>query len=138
MRPTQPGKPGSPRSPPATRAEYERRLKGTLPSGLDAVLDAYKQETGRRRDCVSRRAKASEALLKVLAPAIPELILGSADLTASTNNKVELHAGPRARHLHRPLHPFGACANMAWRPRSTAMNLHGGFIASARDLPGVF
>ncbi|HYC25596.1 MAG TPA: 1-deoxy-D-xylulose-5-phosphate synthase N-terminal domain-containing protein, partial [Roseiarcus sp.] len=73
---------------PELRAEFERRLRGDLPTGLDAVIDAYKQKLAADAPDAATR-KAGEAALNVIAPVAPELITSSADLTPSNNTKVE-------------------------------------------------
>ena len=72
---------------PADRAEFERRIRGELPKGLDAVIDAYKRKLAEDAPEIATR-KAGEAALNVIAPAVPELVTGSADLTPSNNTKV--------------------------------------------------
>ena len=73
--------------------------------------------------------KASEAALKILAPAVPELITGSADLTGSNNTKVEatpaISPGNYAgRYIHWGIREHGMAAAI------NGMALHGGFIPS--------
>ncbi|HXW19426.1 MAG TPA: 1-deoxy-D-xylulose-5-phosphate synthase N-terminal domain-containing protein, partial [Roseiarcus sp.] len=62
---------------PELRAEFERRLRGDLPTGFDALIDGYKQKVAAEAPEVATR-KAGEAALKVIAPAVPELITSSA------------------------------------------------------------
>jgi transketolase len=59
-------------------AEFERYLSGKLPEGWDKVLPTY---TPADKEFASR--KHSEICLNALAPVLPELIGGSADLTHS-------------------------------------------------------
>jgi transketolase len=59
-------------------AEFDRMLSGKLPDGWDKVLPTYKPE-----DKVLASRKHSENCLNALAPVLPELIGGSADLTHS-------------------------------------------------------
>jgi transketolase len=68
----------------AEAAEFERLLTGALPEGWDSDLPTYKPE-----DKVLATRKHSEISLNALAPKLPELIGGSADLTHS--NLTELH-----------------------------------------------
>ncbi|HTR13398.1 MAG TPA: transketolase, partial [Roseiarcus sp.] len=72
---------------PKERAEFERRVRGDLPKDLDSVIDAYKQKLTDEAPEIATR-KAGEAALNVIAPAVPELVTGSADLTPSNNTKV--------------------------------------------------
>ncbi|GAB1544495.1 transketolase [Scytonema sp. NUACC21] len=59
-------------------AEFERLLSGKLPEGWEKSLPTYKTE-----DKAVATRKTSEITLNALAPALPELIGGSADLTHS-------------------------------------------------------
>ncbi len=63
---------------PEEAAEFERYLSGKLPDGWDKVLPSYTPE-----DKGLATRKYSEACLNKLAPVVPELIGGSADLTHS-------------------------------------------------------
>ena len=64
---------------PQEAAEFGRVMKGELPAGWKAALPVYGSGT---KDVATR--KISEAVLQALAPAIPELMGGSADLNPST------------------------------------------------------
>ncbi|WP_421657176.1 transketolase [Leptothermofonsia sp. ETS-13] len=63
---------------PQEAAEFERLLSGKLPEGWDKVLPTYKPE-----DKAVASRKHSEICLNALAPVLPELFGGSADLTHS-------------------------------------------------------
>ncbi|MDG2990124.1 transketolase [Candidatus Synechococcus calcipolaris G9] len=63
---------------PAEAAEFERLLKGDLPANWDAQLPSYTPE-----DKALATRKHSENCLNAIAPNLPELIGGSADLTHS-------------------------------------------------------
>lgn len=63
---------------PQEAAELERMLSGKLPEGWDKVLPTYTPE-----DKAVASRKHSEICLNKLAPVLPELIGGSADLTHS-------------------------------------------------------
>ncbi|MDB5593373.1 MAG: tkt [Hyphomicrobiales bacterium] len=112
----------------ARRAEFERRLAGDLPPALaDAVRSAKMRLADDRTEMATR--KASEAALGVIAPAVPELITGSADLTGSNNTKVaatpaispENYLG---RFVHWGIREHGMAAAV------NGMALHGGYIPS--------
>ena len=62
----------------AEAAEFERQIAGKLPEGWEKALPTYTPE-----DKAMATRKHSEATLNALAPAIPELVGGSADLTHS-------------------------------------------------------
>jgi transketolase len=73
--------------------------------------------------------KSGEAALKMIAPAVPELVTGSADLTGSNNTKVpatvEISAGDMSgRYVHWGIREHGMAA------ACNGMALHGGFIPS--------
>ncbi|HME83680.1 MAG TPA: transketolase [Roseiarcus sp.] len=72
---------------PAERAEFERRIAGDLPKDFDQVIEAYKRKVAEEAPEIATR-KAGEAALNVIAPAVPELLTSSADLTPSNNTKV--------------------------------------------------
>jgi transketolase len=113
---------------PERRAEFERRLRGDLPKALDAAIEAYKRELAAAAPEIATR-KAGEAALKVIAPAVPELITGSADLTGSNNTKVEATRDVTpldmsGRYVHWGIREHGMAA------ACNGMALHGGFIPS--------
>ncbi len=64
---------------PDPAAEFERIMKGELPVGWDSELPRYEKD----RKGISTR-KVSEAVMQSLAPVMPELIGGTADLNPST------------------------------------------------------
>ncbi|MHB8771062.1 MAG: transketolase [Syntrophales bacterium] len=64
---------------PDDAAEFERMMKGELPAGWKSALPLYGSGT---KDVATR--KISEAVLQTLAPKVPELVGGSADLNPST------------------------------------------------------
>ena len=84
-------------------AELERRLAGRLPEGWDAGLPAFTATDG----ALATRA-ASGKVLNAIAPKLPELIGGSADLTGSTNTEVK---GGRTFHFGVREHGMGAVLN---------------------------
>lgn len=63
---------------PQDAAEFDRMINRKLPEGWDKVLPTYTPE-----DKVQASRKHSEICLNALAPVLPELIGGSADLTHS-------------------------------------------------------
>ena len=74
------------KSPKEARAEFERRLAGELPEGLSDALVEFKKRASEAGEKVATRV-SSQKVLDVLAPLLPELIGGSADLTGSNNTK---------------------------------------------------
>ena len=106
---------------PALAAEWKRRLAGELPAGWEESLPTFTPEDGP----IATRA-AGGKIMAALAPALPELVGGSADLHPST--KTYLSAYPAvengkfgARNLHFGVreHTMGGILN--------GMALHGGF-----------
>jgi len=69
---------------PQEAGEFERLLSGQLPEGWDQVLPTYKPE-----DKALATRKHSETMLNALAPVLPELIGGSADLTHSNYTELK-------------------------------------------------
>ena len=113
---------------PAKRAEFERRLRGELPKDLDSVIDVYKRQLTEQAPEVATR-KAGEAALNVIAPAVPELVTGSADLTPSNNTKVaatrEINSDDfSGRYIHWGIREHGMAA------ACNGISVHGGFIPS--------
>ena len=103
---------------PALAAEFERRMAGKLPDGFDATLRAALARLTAKPDAVATR-KSSQLVLAELAPVVPELFGGSADLTASN-----LTDFPDCGERHRSygVREFGMAAIM------NGVALHGGFI----------
>ena len=106
------------------RAEFDRVMAGDLPQ-MDDVRTAFAGWLDTPRKVATR--KASELALDVLAPAVPELFGGSADLTGSNLTKVKATPtfGQNAyggRHAHYGIREFGMAAAM------NGAALHGGVI----------
>ena len=106
------------------RKEFVRRMAGDLPAGEEAgkVFSGWLND-----DKTVATRKASEMVLEVLTPLLPEMIGGSADLTGSNNTKTKATAPLTAenyggRYLYYGIREFGmACA-------MNGMALHGGVI----------
>jgi transketolase len=67
---------------PELAAEYQRRVAGALPSNWQAHTQSFIEAVANKRETIATR-KASQNALEALAPALPELVGGSADLAAS-------------------------------------------------------
>ena len=110
---------------PEAAAAFERRMQGELPADFASRLPALFEAIAARPDAIATR-KASQNALDALAPLLPELFGGSADLTGSnlTNFKGCTVAGrDRAgNHLSWGVREFGMAAAL------NGMALHGGFI----------
>jgi transketolase len=122
---------------PDAAGEFERMMKGNLPVSWDRDLPVY---AGGSKDVATR--KVSETVMQILAPRIPELVGGSADLNPSTftwlkgfgdferpdaphenvQGKVGGEWGYGGRNIHFGVreHAMGAV--------TVGMALHGGFI----------
>ncbi|MGH8621643.1 MAG: transketolase [Burkholderiales bacterium] len=113
------------RQHPAKAAEFKRRTAGELPQDFRARVDALVRETDARAETVATR-KASQNALEALAPALPELVGGSADLTNSnltmvkTSKVIGREGG--GNYVFYGVREFGMCAVMS------GIALHGGFI----------
>ena len=70
---------------PAEAAEFERMLSGKLPEGWADSLPTYTPD-----DAAIATRKNSQATLNALAPALPELVGGSADLTHSNLTELKV------------------------------------------------
>jgi transketolase len=111
---------------PETRAEFERRMNGVRPQGLAAAVAGLKERLVAEPQNVATR-KASEIALEVLTEAVPELVLGSADLTPSNNTKTKnltaISPGSYGgRYIHYGIREHGMAAAM------NGMALHGGLV----------
>jgi transketolase len=110
---------------PAKAAEFKRRTAGELPQDFRARVDALARETDARAETVATR-KASQNTLESLAPALPELVGGSADLTNSNLTMVKgskvIGREGGGNYVFYGVREFGMCAVMS------GIALHGGFI----------
>jgi transketolase len=111
---------------PELAAEFERRIVGALPADFEESTLAVMARFGQARDAVASR-KASQQVLSLLAPKVPELLGGSADLTGSNLTDFPdcgaVRAGqPGGRHINYGVREFGMAAIM------NGIALHGGFI----------
>ena len=114
--------------PAETRTEFQRRLAGDLPAGLAESIAGLKERLVAEPPTVATR-KASEMALDAVTVAMPELILGSADLTPSNNTKTKNLSvvSPGAyggRYIHYGIREHGMAAAM------NGLSLHGGFRAA--------
>ncbi|WP_082724825.1 transketolase [Paracoccus aminovorans] len=113
--------------PAETRAEFDRRQAGTLPGDYEPTLqDARARLFAAPKKAATR--KASQMALEALAPALPEMIGGSADLTGSNLTRVpavdsQYSREAAGRYIGYGVREFGMAAAM------NGINLHGGFIA---------
>ncbi len=106
---------------PALAAEFERRMSGALPTDWPAIRAAVAEAFDHSAETVASR-KASQKVLAVLAPRVPEMLGGSADLTGSN-----LTDFPECgeRHISHGVREFGMAAAM------NGIALHGGLLPYA-------
>ncbi|MBO0904532.1 transketolase [Jiella sonneratiae] len=109
-----------------TRGEFERRMRGDLPSGFAQALQRLKRQVNEERPKVSTR-RASEMALEEINQVVEETIAGSADLSGSNNTRTSqttpitagLYSG---RYVHYGIREHGMAAIM------NGMALHGGLV----------
>ena len=112
--------------PEETRSEFMRRvIDRKRPDGLNQAIRTLKQKLIDEPQTVATR-KASEIVLEVLVGVMPELLLGSADLTPSNNTRTK-HAKDvtptdfSGRYIHYGIREMGMAAAM------NGISTHGGF-----------
>jgi transketolase len=111
---------------PSEAAEFQRRIAGKLPADFDERVRSLLEELNGKAETLATR-KASQNVLEVLKPELPELLGGSADLTGSNltmvkASKVIAPGAHGGNHLFYGVREFGMCAMM------NGITLHGGFI----------
>jgi transketolase len=110
---------------PAEAAEFQRRMARELPANFEAHVAEWIYGAARAAQSVATR-QASQLVIEALAPVLPELVGGSADLTGSnlTNWKASRAVGRHrgGNYIHYGVREFGMTAIM------NGMALHGGFI----------
>jgi len=110
---------------PAEAAEFKRRMAGELPGDFDEKVSFLLKEASEKAEPMATR-KASQRVLEALVPALPELLGGSADLTASnlTMVKASRVVGREGggNYVFYGVREFGMCATM------NGVCLHGGLI----------
>jgi transketolase len=111
---------------PAEARELERRMRGELPEGWRAAAAQALEPLSKQTAAQATRA-SSQAALNVLAPLLPELFGGSADLTQSNSTffKSARTVTPQDEvgdYVHYGVREFGMTAIM------NGITLHGGLI----------
>ena len=106
-------------------AEFERRMRGELPTMRWAATADALVENARAIAAATATRKSSQQALELLVAAVPELLGGSADLTGS--NLTAAKASRRldssgGNYVHYGVREFGMAAIM------NGVALHGGFI----------
>ena len=110
----------------ADRAEFDRRLAGTIPATVGEALAAFKAKVANEKPSWATR-KSSQEALEVINPILPDTIGGSADLTGSNNTKTATIKGASAadasgRYIYYGIREHTMAAAM------NGMALHGGVI----------
>jgi transketolase len=111
--------------PADRRADFERRLTASPPEALADAVARLKERLLAEPPSVATR-KASEMALEAITEIMPELVLGSADLTPSNNTKTKslTAVAPGSyggRYIHYGIREHGMAAAM------NGIALHGGF-----------
>jgi len=110
---------------PELAAELQRRMQGKLANNFTKTLSDYIALCQSKAETIATR-KASQNAITALAPAVPELIGGSADLTGSNltnwNACKPVRANQWGNHINYGVREFGMSAIM------NGMALHGGYI----------
>ncbi|HET7314437.1 transketolase [Salinisphaera sp.] len=112
---------------PELAAEFERRIAGKLPENWAECADKMLAEAVATESGKATR-KSSGAAIEAIAPCLPELIGGSADLTGSNNTnwsgtKAITAADMTGNYLHYGVREFAMAAI------ENGLTVHGGFIA---------
>ena len=111
---------------PELAREFERRVAGQLPqSWRDLASRAVASAVGQGKPQATRQS--SQAVLDLIAPELPELLGGSADLTPSNNTQfktavVVTKEDMSGDYIHYGVREFGMTAAL------NGIALHGGFI----------
>lgn len=111
---------------PELASEFQRRMHGDLPANWAAEADAFMAKVIEKNEKIASR-KASQNAIGGYAPALPELLGGSADLAGSN---LTLHANAKGisredaagNYVFYGVREFGMAAIM------NGIALHGGFI----------
>ncbi|HEX7328301.1 MAG TPA: transketolase [Casimicrobiaceae bacterium] len=110
---------------PELAREFERRTSGALPDDFDARVQELTAKVKEKAEAIATR-KASQNAIEALAPVLPELIGGSADLAGSN-----LTRWSGSRTISREAAGNYVCYGVREFGMTAIMNglaLHGGFI----------
>ena len=111
---------------PEEAREFERRMRGDLPAAWQDLRAQLLAQLAKQEAPQATRA-SSQAALNVIAPGLPELFGGSADLTQSNSTffkgaRTVTREEPAGNYLHYGVREFGMTAML------NGMALHGGLI----------
>jgi transketolase len=106
-------------------AEFRRRMSGALPDAWTQHVEALVEKSSAKAENVATR-KASQLAIEALAPHLPELVGGSADLTGSNltnwSGTRPVAASGGGNYVYFGVREFGMAAI------GNGLALHGGFI----------
>ena len=110
----------------ADRAEFDRRIRGEVPAAVDPAINAVKKSASTEAPKLATR-QSSLRVIEALAPVMPELVGGSADLTGSNNTKAKEMAPVTAQnyggnYIYYGVREHGMAAAM------NGLALHGGIV----------
>ncbi len=111
---------------PKEAAEFNRRMRGDLPAGWVDHADSVISQINAKAETIATR-KASQNAIEALAPILPELAGGSADLAGSNLTKWSGSKGivgdsAAGNYIYYGVREFGMSAIM------NGLSLHGGII----------
>lgn len=110
---------------PELAAEFTRRMAGELPANWKEVSESFIKATNDKAETVATR-KASQNAINALAPVLPELVGGSADLTGSNltgwTGMHHVHGKKPGNYISYGVREFGMAGIM------NGMALHGGIL----------
>ncbi|HAT39177.1 transketolase [Polynucleobacter necessarius] len=110
---------------PELASELQRRMQGELSKDFSSTLSAYLKSCQTKAETIATR-KASQNAIEALAPGLPEMMGGSADLTGSNLTNWSACKAVRAdqwgNHINYGVREFGMSAIM------NGIALHGGYI----------
>jgi len=110
---------------PELASEFQRRMQGDLSKDFSKTVKEYLERCQAKAETIATR-KASQNAIEALAPALPEFMGGSADLTGSnlTNWSAckPVRANQWGNHINYGVREFGMSAIM------NGIALHGGYI----------
>jgi transketolase len=113
------------RAYPAKAREFERRIRGELAASFDERVRELMVKVKEKAETIATR-KASQNAIEELAPILPELVGGSADLAGSNltlwSGSTAITHSSGGNYLYYGVREFGMAAIM------NGIALHGGFI----------
>jgi transketolase len=110
---------------PEAAGQFKRRIAGELPADWSQAIDALVQRANEKAESVATR-KASQQAIEAIAPHLPELLGGSADLTGSNlttwSGSKAVTAAQAGNYIYFGVREFAMAAI------GNGLALHGGFI----------